>query len=251
MVKGLALALHTVASKLSPITHGIDSMDRPTRYRVRPKGLIAVSLGAFLLAAVGACASQSSSRTESGSTDIVAHKVKADSGKASTLDGEVRPAQNSPATAISSPPDHTAVPCPSQNFDEFLKRYADQNDDRVRRTFTEMPLAYAVPAYTLRDDTDNLPFLTTTHLTSADRWRYFSYRYVDRVGDYRYVGIDLSFAQEALNKPLGTYKFPQKVMARRNGDREVTMGMEYEIDIFQFARRDGCWFLTSVTNPRD
>lgn len=241
---------HTLASVLSPVLYGIDSMDRTNKYGVRLRGLIAVLLGAFLLAAVGACASRPSSQAEFDTKDLVG-QAGADSDAALTPDGETRPAQDSPDTAMAPAPEQADVSCPSQNFDEFLKRYADQNDDHVRRTFTAMPLAYAVPAYTLRDDTDNLPFLTTTHLTSADRWRYFSYRYVERVGDYRYVGIDLSIVQEALNKPLGTYKFPQKVMVRRNGDREVTMGMEYEIDIFQFARRDGCWFLTSVTNPRD
>ncbi|MES2670061.1 MAG: hypothetical protein V4673_06530 [Pseudomonadota bacterium] len=251
MIKGCALAFHTVAAVLSPVLRGIDSMERPTKYRVHLKGLTAISLSAFLLAAVGACASQSSSNAEFNTKDVVVGQAVADSGGASTTDGQARPAQDSPDTAITLPPDQATVSCPSQNFADFLKIYADLDDDRVRRTFTAMPLEYSVPTYTLRDDSKNLPPFTVTKLTSTDRSRYFGYRYIPKLGDYRNIGTEGQFLQNVLKLNPDEYKFPIKVSKRGNGDREVVMGMEYAIDVFLFARRKGCWYLARVTNPSD
>jgi hypothetical protein len=41
------------------------------------------------------------------------------------------------------------------------------------------------------------------------------------------------------------------IKALDNGDREVTVGLEYELDIFLFRRMQSCWYLSRATNARD
>ncbi len=78
MIKRQTLALHILAALLSPILRGINSMDRLTKYRVGLKRLAAMSLGAFLLTSVGACASQSS-KSASTQESSLAHESISDS----------------------------------------------------------------------------------------------------------------------------------------------------------------------------
>lgn len=251
MTQVRAPTFHIVSASLSPILRGIDSMDRPAKCRSRLMGLVAISLGSFMLTAVGACVSQPSAPAESGTKDVLFGQASTDFRGASTPDGEERGRQDSSDTATSPATKLADASCPSQDFDEFLKRYADMDDDRVRRTFTAMPLEYSVPTYTLRDDSQGLPPFTTTTLTSADRSRYFGYRYIPKLGDYRNIGREGQFLQNVLSYQSDEYKFPMKISKIGNGDREVVMGMEYAIDVFLFARRKGCWYLTRVINPND
>lgn len=144
-----------------------------------------------------------------------------------------------------------ATACPSQSFDVFLRKFADADDDRVRRAFTAMPLEYSVPTFTLRDDTTDLPPFTVTHVKTAERFRYFAYRYFPKIGDYRPVGIHEESLQEAMAEAPGGYKYPIEIIVKSNGDREVAIGMETEVDIYLFVRQRGCWVLTRATNPRD
>lgn len=146
---------------------------------------------------------------------------------------------------------HAEPACPSQVFDEFLQAYADAEDDSVRRRYTTSPLEYVVPTHTLRDDSGDLSAFTATPLDSEDRWRYFGYRYIKSIDDYRDVGVDLAKVPRALIGPHGDYKYPVRISLEPDGSREVRFGMEYEVDIFLFERRDGCWFLSRATNPRD
>lgn len=146
---------------------------------------------------------------------------------------------------------HADQACPSQVFDEFLQAYADAEDDSVRRRHTTSPLEYVVPTHTLRDDSGDLPAFTATPLDSEDRWRYFGYRYIKSIDDYRDVGVDLAKVPRALVGPHGDYKYPVRISLEPDGSREVRFGMEYEVDIYLFERRDGCWFLSRATNPKD
>lgn len=151
----------------------------------------------------------------------------------------------SPASARA---DADASPvCPSQDFATFLRHFADVEDDRIRRAYTAMPLEYVVPSHTLLGDPDLPPF-TIIAMWSHDRSRRFDYRYLPTIGDYRNVGFD---ARPTPDTTAGHYRFPMTITAQDNGDHEVVMGMEYESDVFAFSRRDGCWWLTRVTNPRD
>lgn len=141
--------------------------------------------------------------------------------------------------------------CPSQTFEVFLRKFADAGDDSVRKAFTAMPLEYSVPTHTLRDDTTNLSPFTVTQVKTPERSQYFAYRYFPRIGDYRPVGLHEEALQEALAEAPGGYKYPIAITTKPNGDREVAMGMETEMDIYLFARKRGCWVLTRATNPRD
>lgn len=147
--------------------------------------------------------------------------------------------------------DHADSTCPSKVFETFLEAYADAGDDSVRRRYTASPLEYVVPTHTLRDDSGDLPAFTATPLDSDDRWRYFRYRHIKSIDDYREVGIDLARVPGAVLGPHGEYKYPVQISLLPDGSREVRFGMEYEVDIFLFQRRDGCWFLSRATNPRD
>lgn len=165
-------------------------------------------------------------------------------------DGRVRTMV--PSQAATQPPlKGLPTACPAQTFDAFLRKFADVDDDQVRQAFTAMPLEYSVPTFTLRDDTTNLPPFTVTHVKTTERGNYFVYRYIQKIGDYRPVGIHGESLQEALTEAPGGYKYPVAITEKANGDREVVMGMETEVDIYLFARQRGCWFLTRATNPRD
>lgn len=159
-------------------------------------------------------------------------------------------ALSSPGTSQERPSGHSTA-CPSQTFEVFLRKFADADDDSVRRTFTAMPLEYSVPTYTVREDAPNLPLFTVMQVKTAERSQYFAYRYFPKIGDYRPVGIREEALQEALAEAPGGYRYPIEITVKANGDREVAIGMETEVDIYSFARQRGCWVLTRATNPRD
>lgn len=186
-----------------------------------------VLIGALLAIGASACASQPGLPRSAASTEP--------------------PGQD---TASEQPTGNSTV-CPSQTFDVFLRKFADADDESVRKAFTAMPLEYSVPTYTVREDAPNLPPFTVTQVKTPERPQYFAYRYFRKIGDYRPVGIHEEALQEALAEAPGGYKYPIEISVKENGDREVAMGMETEVDIYSFARQRGCWVLTRATNPRD
>lgn len=144
-----------------------------------------------------------------------------------------------------------SMACPSQTFEVFLRKFADADDSSVRKAFTAMPLEYSVPTFTVREDAPNLPPFTVIQVKTPERSQYFAYRYFQKIGDFRPVGIHEEALQEAFAEAPGGYKYPIEITVKANGDREVAMGMETEVDVYSFARQRGCWVLTRATNPRD
>lgn len=161
------------------------------------------------------------------------------------------PAETLSKDSASERPVAASIACPSQTFEVFLRKFADADDSSVRKAFTAMPLEYSVPTFTVREDAPNLPPFTVIQVKTPERSQYFAYRYFRKIGDYRPVGIHEEALQEALAEPPGGYKYPIEITVKANGDREVAMGMETEVDVYSFARQRGCWVLTRATNPRD
>ena len=142
--------------------------------------------------------------------------------------------------------------CPSQDFDQYLKRFADPDRDDVRQAFTADPLEYDVPRYLIVDDVDeDAPLMYTTEISGAERSRYFFLRYFDKAGDYLDVGRDEAYLDSARAQGPSPYRTQMAVEALDNEDREVTVGFEYELDIFLFRRIQNCWYLSRATNARD
>jgi hypothetical protein len=142
--------------------------------------------------------------------------------------------------------------CPSQDFDQYLKRFADPDRDDVRQAFTADPLEYDVPRYLIIDDKDeDAPLMYTTEISGPRRSRYFFLRYFDKAGDYLDVGRDEAYLNSARAQGPSSYRTQMAIKALDNGDREVTIGLEYELDIFLFRRMQNCWYLSRATNARD
>lgn len=140
--------------------------------------------------------------------------------------------------------------CPSQDFMEFMQSYADAEDDSVRRHYTSDPLAYDVPYHTVHEETETSPEMYVSTKIGDERIDYFRYRY------FRWA--DTFDSPDAAEDPIaveamkeGTKRYPIKVSSEPNGDRKVVFGLEYELDIYEFKRSEGCWYLTRVLNPRD
>lgn len=159
----------------------------------------------------------------------------------------------SPARAVASQRESThheeqsaPVDCPSTNFETFLERYADSADDSVRRRFTDDPLEYEVPTYTVEDITDSSPLTHISKIRGNARFEFFSYRYFRNV-----KAFDQIDPGEVNPKPKGDAGFPFAIEAGVGGDHTVSFGMEYEIDSYLFKRSKDCWRLTRVINLRD
>ncbi|MCL1561725.1 hypothetical protein [Xanthomonas nasturtii] len=162
---------------------------------------------------------------------------------------------NSSAQAVTSqqrehPTQHkeqsAAVDCPAKDFETFLQRYADSADDSVRRSFTDDPLEYEVPTYTVEDMTDSSPLTHISKIKGPSRFELFSYRYFRNAKVFDHVDPG-----EENPKPEGDAGFPFTIEAGTGGDHTVSFGMEYEIDSYLFKRSKGCWRLTRAINLRD
>ena len=144
------------------------------------------------------------------------------------------------------------TPAHRRDFEEFLKAYAAADHDDVRRRYTIMPLEReGVTEYLVENAPADAPPVTVIETREPDRDRYFAYRYIARLDDYREIGVERQFLQEALSSPAWPNKYPRKVEAIAGGDRLVQFGTETEIDIYLFKRRDGCWYLKRATDTRD
>lgn len=130
------------------------------------------------------------------------------------------------AVAAAEPP--AATPevddpgCPSQDFAQFLRRFADPADDRVRLRYTADPLDYAVPAYAAAS-AGTLPATEVLRETGPARMK-------------RLRASTLRAA--AMPTPL-----PQ-------GGQRVDFGDAGADGHYLFARRHGCWWLVRVSNPQ-
>lgn len=139
-----------------------------------------------------------------------------------------------------------AVDCPSKDFATFLERYADSADDSVRRRFTDDPLEYEVPTYTVEDMTDSSPLTHISKIKGHSRFELFSYRYFRNAKVFDHIDPG-----EANPQPEGDAGFPFKIEASVGGDYTVSFGMEYEVDSYLFKRSKGCWRMTRAINLRD
>ncbi|MCS3748125.1 hypothetical protein FHY18_003758 [Xanthomonas arboricola] len=159
----------------------------------------------------------------------------------------------SPSQAIASQREPTqlkdqpaTVGCPAKDFATFLERYADSTDDSVRRRFTDDPLEYEVPTYTVEDMTDSSPLTHISKIKGPSRFELFSYRYFRNAKVFDHIDPG-----EANPEPEGDAGFPFTIEAGIGGDHTVSFGMEYEIDSYLFKRSKGCWRLTRAINLRD
>ncbi|MCD0246305.1 hypothetical protein JWH05_10775 [Xanthomonas melonis] len=160
----------------------------------------------------------------------------------------------SPGSAIASQGKHPgqstakspAVSCPSKDFDTFLKRYADSTDDSVRLQFTDDPLEYEVPTYTVEDMTESSPLTHISRIAGPPRFDLFNYRYFRKENVFDHIEPG-----EENPEPEGDTGFPFSIEADSEGTRTVYFGMEYEVDSYVFKRSNGCWRMTRVINLRD
>ena len=163
---------------------------------------------------------------------------------------------NSRAMSVEGESDSLAVPstspmkCPSENFMSFLQSYADVEDDDVRRRYTSDPLAYEVPYRTVHEETETSPEMHVSTKIGDERIDYFRYRYFRWAGTFDSPdAAEDPVAVEAMKK--GTKRYPIKISSEPNGGHKVVFGLEYDVDIYEFKRSKGCWYLTRVINPRD
>ncbi|HZF98075.1 MAG TPA: hypothetical protein VEY92_07500 [Pseudoxanthomonas sp.] len=140
--------------------------------------------------------------------------------------------------------------CPSLDFTEFLKMYMDADSDTIRLSFTDESVEYLVPFYIVQEPNASSPDMHVSKLRGPDRFRNFPVRYF-KAGD-GYYSVDQSGALES-GADLGSKqgRYPLKVEIGKGEDREAIFGLEYEVDIYRFAYRNSCWYLTQIINPRD
>lgn len=159
----------------------------------------------------------------------------------------------SSAQAVSSQQGHpnqrreqSSVACPSKDFNTFLQRYADVADDSVRRRFTDDPLEYEVPTYTVEEVTPSSPATHISKRTGSSRLELFPFRYFKdaKVFDQTVPGAKGPERQSGVGYPIS-------IEATAGDGRRVDFGMEYEMDTYVFKRSRGCWYLTRVINLRD
>lgn len=143
-----------------------------------------------------------------------------------------------------------SMECPSQDFMEFLQSYADVEDASVRRRYTADPLVYEVPYHTVHEETETTPEMYASTKIGDKRIDYFRYRYFKWADTFDLPdAVEDPDAVEAMKE--GRKRYPIKIRSEPNGDRKVVFGLEYELDIYEFKRKKGCWNLTRVINPRD
>ena len=143
-----------------------------------------------------------------------------------------------------------SMECPSQDFMGFLRSYADIEDDSVRRRYTSDPLAYEVPYHTVHEETETTPEMYVFTKIGDERIDYFRYRYFKWAEAFDSPdAAEDPVAVEAMKE--GKQRYPIKITTEPNGDRKVAFGLEYELDVYEFERSKGCWYLTRVINPRD
>lgn len=136
--------------------------------------------------------------------------------------------------------------CPSQDFTEFLHRYADVADDEVRRRFTDDPLEYEVPTYTVEEETESSPITHISRHTGSSRLDLFPFRYFKDAGVF-----DQIIPGEKELTRQSEVGVPMSIETITRDERRVDFGMEYEMDTYLFKRSRGCWHLTRVVNLRD
>lgn len=148
-------------------------------------------------------------------------------------------------------PQSTAVDsCPAAEFSEFLRRFSDPRGDEVRRRYTADPLEYEVPTHTLRDDTEGMPGTQVLLEQGDSRLRRFSHRYLEAYK--RFVPEDVSRDPKMLDEMRkGSLRLPMEITPMNNGGYRASFGMEHEVDVYDFARQDGCWVLKRAVNLRD
>ncbi|WP_349656443.1 hypothetical protein [Xanthomonas sp. 10-10] len=159
----------------------------------------------------------------------------------------------SPAHAVAPQREHprqnngqASVACPSKDFSTFLQRYADVANDDVRRRFTNDPLEYEVPTYTVQDVTPSSPATHISKRKGPSRLDLFPFRYFKdaKVFDQTIPGAKGPERQSEVG-------YPMSIEATAGDGRRVDFGMEYEMDTYVFKRSRGCWYLTRVINLRD
>lgn len=139
--------------------------------------------------------------------------------------------------------------CPSQDFPTFLKRFSDANDASIRARFTADPVAYEVLFYTVAEPDETSPEMFVSEEKGVNRLNYYPYRYFASADDYDRTDDD--------GQPYGLpavhsgKKYPLQIVKTSGDGRRVVFGMEYEIDVFEFERAEGCWNLNRIINPRD
>ncbi|WP_434989608.1 hypothetical protein [Xanthomonas melonis] len=160
----------------------------------------------------------------------------------------------SPGSAIASQAEHPgqptakspAVSCPSKDFGTFLQRYADPADDSVRRQFTDEPLEYEVPTYTVEEETASSPITHISRHTGRSRLDLFPFRYFKDAKVF-----DQLVSEEHGTRRQGEVGIPVSIEMTKDDGRRVDFGMEYEMDTYVFRRGQGCWHLTRAVNLRD
>ncbi|MCC4635541.1 hypothetical protein [Xanthomonas dyei] len=136
--------------------------------------------------------------------------------------------------------------CPSKDFITFLQRYADVANDDIRRRFTNDPLEYEVPTYTVEEVTPSSPATHISKRPGSSRLDLFPFRYFKdaKVFDQTVPGAKGPERQSEVGYPIS-------IELTAGDGRRVDFGMESEIDTYVFKRSKGCWYLTRVINLRD
>jgi len=126
----------------------------------------------------------------------------------------------------------------------------DADTDTVRLNFTAESVEYLVPFYIMEEPIATSPDMHVSELTGPDRFHNLPLRYF-RTGN-GYYSVDQSGKPESA-AALGSKeaRYPLKIETGKGGDRKAIFGLEYEVDIYRFAYRNNCWYLTQIINPRD
>lgn len=149
-------------------------------------------------------------------------------------------------------PDAAVESCPSQDFAQFLKLFADPDRADLRQRYTAMPLEReGVTEHLIQGSGPEAPPMSIIAVHDQDRQRYFKFRYIARLDDYRNIRADGTGLQKAINDTPREHKFPMRIETENPDERLVVFGMETEVDTFLFERREGCWYLKRATDLRD
>jgi hypothetical protein len=163
-----------------------------------------------------------------------------------------RPSAKPPAILAATPPvSSKAISCPSQDFKEFLKAFANRRD--VREAYTAQPSKHKYPYYWKHNTQPGDPrypkWVTDEGYGATDP----RYRYNEESGEYGYLpsasSSDEQLAVWSIRDSDGRLRgfFPYSKYGYRFDTKRVS-ATEYQVvfddgSIETFVKRPGCWYL--------
>lgn len=171
-----------------------------------------------------------------------------------TTNNSERPSAKPSSTLVTAhPASRKTIPCPSQDFKEFLKAFANRRD--VSDTYTTQPNKHKYPYYWKHNTQPGDPrypkWVTDEGFGVEDP----GYRYNEESGEYGYIpsasSSDAQLAVWSIRDSDGTLRgfFPYSLYGYRFDTKRVS-ATEYQVvhddgSIESFVKRRGCWYLNS------